>query len=856
MSYMGASWAGLIGTAHAAPLPFSPSIRTRGRARLLAAFGLPLGLLVASTVPANAGVQRLTSDLRDNGGPQINRTGEVVWSTDSNVYLWDGSVTRQLNQDRQQSGGGAQINDARQVTWTGGGRIYLWDGSTIRQISNRLTWITVLPRINRAGQVVWRGVDSPTSWYNPDGTPGQIYLWTGTSLQQLTDSPTLKTDPYINAQGQVVWLEKDPDGNHPHIQLWDHGGTRSISPTTWSNEPPQINDGGQVYWHGHITTDGLFLWDGSTIRSVSDPTSWVRGDVRVNAAGPVAWMGPGGVYLWKGSRLQSVYIDPGPISDELQVNSAGQMVWRANNQVFFWDGLTTQNLTPDSTGAEPQINDAGRVVWTGWDGSHTQIYMYTPPVPGSVDFLTETPVYDGQKTTGVVTLTSPAPPGGALVHLSADSPVATVPDRITIPAGATSAHFPVTISLTLASTSVTVSASYHGITWTSALPVIHVAVRSLEGFATYDYAGGSLVRGIVKLDHAAPPGGAVVSLASDNPEVLSVPKSVEVKPGTTEVDFVGMTHFVKVRTPVRLSASYGGVTRSATLAVAAEPPLLADLHTNATTIVGGNTVAGEVALDAAALPGGARITLSSDRPDVVGASPVITVPEGRDSMSFQVSTHAVKAVTTVHVSASYNGSTRTAALQVLPAGLASLSLQPNPIMWGRHSSATITLDGPAPEGGLVVSLFSADPAAAAVPASVTVAAGATTATFAIPAGRVRHEEAISISASAGGASRTAQLLLLPAGIGALTLEPGSFRGGRRIQGRVTLQYPAPAGGAVITLESSNPTAASVPATITVPAGARVATFILMTHPIRTRTTVTFQATYAGVTQTAALSLRR
>src|SRR5467141_1448548 len=63
--------------------------------------------------------------------------------------------------------------------------------------------------------------------------------------------------------------------------------------------------------------------------------------------------------------------------------------------------------------------------------------------------------------------------------------------------------------------------------------------------------------------------------------------------------------------------------------------------------------------------------------------------------------------------------------------LSSVALNPMSVTGGSPSTGTVTLSGPAPSGGAVVSLSSDNKAVAAVPASgsVTVAAGATTATF-------------------------------------------------------------------------------------------------------------------------------
>src|SRR5437763_12392378 len=68
------------------------------------------------------------------------------------------------------------------------------------------------------------------------------------------------------------------------------------------------------------------------------------------------------------------------------------------------------------------------------------------------------------------------------------------------------------------------------------------------------------------------------------------------------------------------------------------------------------------------------------------------------------------------------------ALIVSPA-LASMTLNPATLTGGANSTGTVTLSAAAPAGGAVVALTSNNLNAATVPASVTVAAGATTARF-------------------------------------------------------------------------------------------------------------------------------
>jgi trimeric autotransporter adhesin len=193
------------------------------------------------------------------------------------------------------------------------------------------------------------------------------------------------------------------------------------------------------------------------------------------------------------------------------------------------------------------------------------------------------------------------------------------------------------------------------------------------------------------------------------------------------------------------------------------------------------------------------------------------------------------------------------------ATLSSLTLSPTTVVGGAQSSTgTVTLSGPAPTGGAQVALAS-DNAAASVPSSVTVPAGATNATFPVNTAAVAASTTVTISASFGGVTQTAPLTVTPPPpplptVSSLTLNPASVVGGLQSStGTVTLSGPAPAGGAQVALASDN-AAASVPSSVTVPAGASSATFTVSTSAVLVSTSVTISASYNGTTQTATLTV--
>ncbi len=104
------------------------------------------------------------------------------------------------------------------------------------------------------------------------------------------------------------------------------------------------------------------------------------------------------------------------------------------------------------------------------------------------------------------------------------------------------------------------------------------------------------------------------------------------------------------------------------------------------------------------------------------------------------------------------------------------------------------------------------------------------------------------SAGCGGSTAPAALSLA-----AVTLLPATVQGGANSTGTVALSGAAPAGGAVVTLSSSQASAVAPPA-VTVAEGQPSATFTVTTTATSADETATITASYGGVTKTAALAI--
>jgi hypothetical protein len=386
--------------------------------------------------------------------------------------------------------------------------------------------------------------------------------------------------------------------------------------------------------------------------------------------------------------------------------------------------------------------------------------------------LSETAIDSGNLvSSNTIGLTNVAPPGGALVKLSSSNPaVASVPASVTIAAGSTvSPAFTITTTGVEAPTPVTLSASFNGVTSTALLTVNPAVLQSLTLSPAAVNGGLSTTANFASLDGQAPPGGAILSLASANPAVAAVPASVQIADYASQSPtFIIVTSPVAAPTQVVITASYGkSQVATATLTVNPVSAGLASVTLSPSSVVGGApppNSSNVAILNGPAPPGGATIALSSSNLGVAAVPASVEVAAGStSSANFPITTTPVASGTPVTISASYQGVAVHAQLMVNVATPLAMQLSQTSVKGGAGvPSNYVKMDGPAPAGGLVISLTSSNPAVAAVPATVEVSAGLRNSqTFAITTAPVKSATAVTISASYHGVTQSAKLTVTP-----------------------------------------------------------------------------------------------
>jgi hypothetical protein len=183
--------------------------------------------------------------------------------------------------------------------------------------------------------------------------------------------------------------------------------------------------------------------------------------------------------------------------------------------------------------------------------------------------LNPTVVVGGTSSQGTVTLSGPAPTGGAKVTLtSSNTAAAQVPTSVVVAAAAASAKFTITTTVVASSTGSTISASFGGTTRIASLTVAHGTPRVASvTLNPASVVGGSSSQGTVRLSGPALSGGATVSLTSSHTGAAQVPASVVVPAAATSATFTITTSSVASSTNSVISASYNSTTQTATLGV-------------------------------------------------------------------------------------------------------------------------------------------------------------------------------------------------------------------------------------------------------------------------------------------------
>jgi len=303
------------------------------------------------------------------------------------------------------------------------------------------------------------------------------------------------------------------------------------------------------------------------------------------------------------------------------------------------------------------------VVVTGTTGSLSvagTLKVLAPRVL-SIGFPSSSPV-GGTTITGTIKLTGKAPAGGCIVSVTNGLAGITAPATVFVDAGLDTATFPVTLPVVAVDTLVPWKASLNGAFKTLTITIKPAAILAVA-FSPVSAAGGAPMTGKVTLTGQAPDGGTTVTLVSALPGVASVPVSVVVPAGATNVSFPVTTVPVTADTNVSITASTGSISKVGTVRVLA--PAVTAFVLSSSTLQGGKTLSGRVNISGTAPAGGVVVTLTSSD---VSVSPPMTVivPEGTKTIGFAIPTSIVSTSTPVTLTATTGATSKVVVVTITP----------------------------------------------------------------------------------------------------------------------------------------------------------------------------------------------
>jgi uncharacterized repeat protein (TIGR03803 family) len=453
--------------------------------------------------------------------------------------------------------------------------------------------------------------------------------------------------------------------------------------------------------------------------------------------------------------------------------------------------------------------------------------------------------------TGTVTIPFSAPSGGWLVSLSSGNPsYIGVPTSVTIPAGQTSATFPVTTKDYSGSYEGFVTADDGYVLQQARIVVAPLRVSSLTVSPSPVLFGNSAT-GLLTITGVAPTGGWTVNLSSNTSHV-SLPSSVTIPAGSTSTTFTltPSDYYANFTATIKASDSVSSITAP----MKVSSTFLSSVSASPNPVSAGGSCTGTVTISQAAPSGGWTVNLISSTSHVTVPSSVV-IPAGSTSTTFTITPGDYYGNYTASIKATDTVSSKSTTLTVQTIYLSSVSASPNPMSAGGTCSGTVTISRAAPSGGWTVNLSSST-SYVTVPASVVIPAGSTTTTFTITAAEYYGNYTATIKATDSVSSKSTTLTVDSTTVASVSLSPSEVANGTSSLGTVTLSGPAPASGLTVHLTSSAPGYASVPTTLTFAPGASQANFTVSTglQTVKFNYTITISASIEGPGKSTTLTL--
>ncbi len=394
-------------------------------------------------------------------------------------------------------------------------------------------------------------------------------------------------------------------------------------------------------------------------------------------------------------------------------------------------------------------------------------------------------IMQGGSTSCTVTLNKAAPTGGSVVALSSSVAGLSVPQSVTVSANATSASFNINATTVSSNQTARITATLNGSSANATVQLVVITVSSVQCGSASLFPNAS-VTCTVTIGNTAPTAGAVITLSSSTTWV-TVPGSVTIPANTTSATFAATGGNFTSGGSASITAAINNSSATGTVTMAVIT--ISSVQCGAASLFPNASVTCTVTIANAAPMAGAVITLSSSTTWVTVPGSV-TIPANATSATFAATGGNFTTGGSASIMAAINNSSAKGTITMAVATISSVQCSSGSIYPSSSLNCTVTLRNAAPSGGVSIRLSSST-TWVAVPASVTVPANATSANFALSAGRYPTAGSATITATVGSssASATVRLSLAP------TLSSGFVLNG------TASELSGPLNGAIVTPSS-------------------------------------------------------
>lgn len=361
--------------------------------------------------------------------------------------------------------------------------------------------------------------------------------------------------------------------------------------------------------------------------------------------------------------------------------------------------------------------------------------------------------------------------------------------------------------------------------------------------------GGFSTQGTVTIDFAG--GGAQTVTTSSNNANATTTGSVTIPAGQLSANFAINTLPVQTDQSATISATLRTVTKTAILQITRDvgPE---EIWVTPNVIGGGARAIGTVRLTRPAPLGGVVVSMTDNGPELA-VNPNVIVASGYQQQNFTVITYAVNASVVRQITGTRAGLTATASVTIVPFQVAAFTIAPSGVVCGNDATGTVTLNAPAPEGGITVNLADNSEVINS-PDTVTVPLGATSVSFPISTLTTSVQLQRQVTLTYKTQKMTRNLTVLTADIASLTVAPQTIKGGTSATATITLNGNA-GSNFVVNCSASGPEVI-VPSTVTVNYGQKTKTFTVNTTPVNNGRTRIITITRNGRTRTFAVVITK